>query len=68
MLKELNSLAKKEGLYSFEMAKNIYLESQSFQERAILTNTMKLIRFQAKTFYKNQIAQMYQEGELELKN
>ena len=33
----------------------------------ILTNTMKLIRFEAKLYYKNQIEQMYQEGDITAK-
>lgn len=30
----------------------------------IMTNTMKLIRFAAKTHYKTQIAAMYAEGDI----
>lgn len=29
-----------------------------------MTNTMKLIRFEAKQYYKQQIEEMYAEGEL----
>lgn len=40
----MNNIAKKEGLKSFEMAKNIYLEPIGFLARGILTNTMKIQR------------------------
>lgn len=38
-----------------------------FAEKKILTNTMKLQRFEAKTVYKNEIERLYQEGELQVK-
>jgi hypothetical protein len=38
-----------------------------FADKNILTNTLKLQRFEAKTVYKNIIAQMYNEGDLPLK-
>ena len=64
VLKELNTLGKKEGLYGFEMAKNIYFEPEGFLDKGILTNTMKLIRFEAKQYYKPQIEDMYAEGDI----
>ena len=52
VIKNLFDLGKKSGLNTFEQAKNIYLESVSFADKKILTNTMKLQRFEAKTTYK----------------
>ena len=63
-LKELNNHGKKEGLYGFEMAKNVYFEPKEFLNKGILTNTMKLIRFEAKQYYKPQIDAMYEEGDI----
>ncbi len=42
-----------------ELARNIYFETEGFGSRNILTNTMKLIRFEAKMHYKQQIEEMY---------
>lgn len=67
LLKSLNAIGKREGLNSLEMAKNIYLETQPFIDKNILTNTMKLQRFEAKTVYKSVIERLYNEGELPLK-
>lgn len=36
---------------SFEQAKNIYIDPETFVARDIVTNTFKLQRFQAKKFY-----------------
>lgn len=44
-LAELNDYARKEGVFGFQVAKNIVFELSSFAVRGILTNTMKLIRF-----------------------
>ena len=67
LLKSLNEIGKKAGLNSLEMAKNIHLEPLPFAEKNILTNTMKLQRFEAKVAYKNVIERLYNEGELPLK-
>lgn len=64
VLQDLNDHAKKSGLYGFETAKNIYLEPEGFMGKGIMTSTMKLMRFDAKMFYKAQIQAMYEEGEL----
>ena len=64
VLKEMNATAKENGLKSFEEAKNIYIEPKPFLEKGILTNTMKIQRFQAKKFYAEEIKQMYEEGML----
>jgi long-subunit acyl-CoA synthetase (AMP-forming) len=63
----MNTVGRKEGLNGFELAKNIYLEPKGFLARGILTNTMKLIRFEARNVYKEQITALYQEGELPTK-
>ena len=55
----MNSVAKREGLHGFEMGKNIFLDSKGFLARGILTNTMKLIRFEARLVYKEEIKRMY---------
>lgn len=52
---------------SFEQAKNIHIDSKTFVERDIVTNTFKLQRFQAKKFYEKQINDMYSEGMLSIK-
>lgn len=51
VLNELNEFGKKSGLNSLEMAKNIFFEEENFVSRNILTNTMKLIRFNAREYY-----------------
>lgn len=61
---EMNNVGKKGGLKSFEMAKNIYIETGSFQAKEILTNTMKVQRHEAKRVYKNEIQDLYKEGML----
>ncbi len=62
MIKELFTEGKKGGLNSLEQAKNIYLEKLPFMEKNILTNTMKLQRFEAKNVYKSIIEDLYREG------
>jgi len=62
----LNSYAKKNGLLGFEVAKNIYLETVGFASKKILTNTQKLIRYEARVCYSQQIDAMYSEGELKI--
>jgi hypothetical protein len=48
----MNAVGRREGLLGFEVAKNIFLETKGFLARGILTNTMKLIRFEARQVYK----------------
>jgi long-chain acyl-CoA synthetase len=67
VLTAMNEVGRREGLNGFELAKNIYLEPESFMARKILTNTMKLIRYEGRVAYKDQIKRMYEEGELNLK-
>lgn len=64
MVKELDALGKQNGLMSFEQAKNITFETDTFQARGILSSTMKLQRFAAKKFYEKEIRAMYNEGQL----
>jgi long-chain acyl-CoA synthetase len=64
VLKELNTLAKAEGLNSLEQAKNIYFELENFAARQIMTNTSKLIRYIARKYYKDIIEMMYKEGDI----
>jgi long-chain acyl-CoA synthetase len=66
-LAEISNTGKKEGLNGFEIAKNIFLEPQGFIFKGILTNTMKLIRYEARKVYKSEIEQLYLEGEISLK-
>lgn len=63
----MDSVGKKNGLLSFEQAKNIYIDPEPFVNRNILTNTFKLQRFQAKKLYAPQIEALYKEGMLPLK-
>jgi len=52
VLSDLNKVGKEAGLAGFEQAKNIYLDHQSFVEKGIVTNTMKIQRHEAKKAYK----------------
>ena len=63
----MNGVGKREGLNGYELAKNIHLEPNGFLSKGILTNTMKLVRYDARKVYKTQIENMYKEGELPLK-
>jgi long-subunit acyl-CoA synthetase (AMP-forming) len=38
--------------------------TESFVTKGILTNTMKLIRYEARNYFKNEIEAMYSEGTL----
>ena len=49
--KQLNRVGKEEGLMSFQQAKNIVIDPESFGEKKILTNTMKLQRFAAREIF-----------------
>lgn len=63
----MNAVGRREGLHGFELAKNILLDAKGFLAKGILTNTMKLIRFEARQAYKEEIKALYQEGELPTK-
>lgn len=60
----MNTVGKQKGLKSFEQAKNIYLEPKSFQEKEIVTNTMKIQRHEAKNVFAQELKSMYTEGML----
>jgi hypothetical protein len=62
VLIELRNLGKKAGLYGFEQAQNIYLDPEGFGPKNILTNTLKLIRFEGRRAYKAIIEDLYKEG------
>lgn len=64
---QINEVAKKGGLNGFELAKNIYLEPNPFVTKKIMTNTLKIIRYEARKVYEPEIKRMYEEGELSLK-
>jgi len=49
------------------LAKNVWLEPKGFQSKNILTNTLKLIRYEARKVYAEKIKKMYEEGELLIK-
>ena len=62
VLADMNAVGRKAGLNGYELAKNIHLETKPFVEKGILTNTFKLIRFDARKAYKSEIEKMYTEG------
>lgn len=62
----LNKVGKEAGLQSFEQAKNIYLDPAPFMTKAILTNTMKIQRHEAKKVYRSVVDDLYKEGMLKL--
>eukprot|EP00178_Gracilaria_changii_P010458 TRINITY_DN3048_c0_g1_i1.p1 TRINITY_DN3048_c0_g1~~TRINITY_DN3048_c0_g1_i1.p1 ORF type:complete len:126 (+),score=11.83 TRINITY_DN3048_c0_g1_i1:1651-2028(+) len=66
VLANLNKVGKEAGLAGFEQAKNIYLDSSSFQERGVVTNTMKIQRHEAKKAYRDTIDKLYKEGMLKV--
>lgn len=66
ILADLNKLGVDNGLKPFEQAKNIYLEANGFSSRGILTNTMKVQRFNARVAFKKEISELYKEGMVNL--
>lgn len=68
LCKELDSIGKESGLMSFEQAKNIWIQPESFLVKgSIVSSTMKLQRFAARKYYAREIEDMYKEGPLPLK-
>lgn len=62
VLNQLNKVGKKAGLHGFELAKAVYLEEEQFtMEKDLLTPTLKVKRPQAKKYYENEIAAMYDQ-------
>ncbi|VDP67631.1 unnamed protein product [Echinostoma caproni] len=65
VLKKMNQIARERNLKGFELAKNIYLTTEMFSiENGLLTPTLKIARYKARMHFKEQIHQMYTEGEL----
>ncbi|GHJ85609.1 hypothetical protein NliqN6_2011 [Naganishia liquefaciens] len=62
VLYELQMLAKKNGLNGFETVKGVWLEVEPFPAH-ILTPTLKMKRKQAAEHYREQIDNLYAEGE-----
>ena len=50
---------KEAGLMGFELAKKIKLLPYSFATKGLFTNTMKLKRFEARTYFKAEIEELY---------
>lgn len=62
VLSQLNKVGKKGGLRGFELVKAIYLEKDQFtMENDLLTPTLNVKRPQAKKYYEQQIAALYNE-------
>ena len=60
LLKEIQTVAKKGGLYGFETPKDIYLDAEAFSvDNGLLTPTFKLKRNQARDKYQGHIESMY---------
>lgn len=59
ILEEVTNQGKKDGLFSFELAKKIKLWHEPFQVVGIVTSTMKLQRFQAKKVFSEEINKLY---------
>ncbi|PVU95677.1 hypothetical protein BB559_002635 [Furculomyces boomerangus] len=65
VIKELNSWLSAGELRPFEKLKNIHLDSISFDDRNLVTSSMKLKRFEAEIFYKSILNRLYNEiGEI----
>ncbi|EGR26991.1 hypothetical protein IMG5_203310 [Ichthyophthirius multifiliis] len=61
IFKNMINLGKKEGLHSFEQAKSIHLNHESFQKIECMTNTLKIKRNECKKYFQNVIDQMYNQ-------
>lgn len=60
IMKEIQQVAKKGGLYGFEIPKAIHLDTEPFSvDNELLTPTFKLKRQQARDKYEKQIEAMY---------
>jgi len=64
VLEELNKTAANGKLNGYEVAKNIHLDSKTFEENDLMTPTQKLKRGEAKEKYQTAIDQMYESGPL----
>jgi len=62
MMSEIKRVAHEAGLLGFEIPAAINLQTKPFTiESGVLTATSKLVRGVAKTFFKNEIVEMYKE-------
>ena len=61
ILADMNQKAKEGKLLGFEVVKKIHLESKIWTPEDLLTPTQKLMRFNAKKKYQNEINEMYAE-------
>jgi len=59
LMENMNSLGKKEGLFGFELVKDIFVESRSLNDYDCLTTTMKIKRKETYSQFKKQIDTMY---------
>ncbi|KAA0186501.1 Long-chain-fatty-acid--CoA ligase 5 [Fasciolopsis buskii] len=65
VLEKMNKVARERNLKGFELAKNVYLTTDMFSvENGLFTPTLKVARYKARMHFKEQIQQMYAEGEL----
>lgn len=63
VLNRINS--KMDNLQGFEKLKNIYIDFEPLTvENGTMTPTLKVKRFVAKNFYKNEIHKLYEQGQL----
>jgi long-chain acyl-CoA synthetase len=60
VLADMNKRGRESKINSFELAKQIHLEPESFGTKDLLTPTFKLMRHQAKNYYKKIIDQLYE--------
>jgi len=60
VLADMNKKGKESKINSFELAKQLHLEPESFGTKGLLTPTFKLVRHQAKNYYKTIIDQLYE--------
>lgn len=59
VLAEMTKLAKEAKLFSFEMAKRIYLEPKRFMDNNFVTPSLKLKRFVMRNHYEKVIKELY---------
>jgi len=60
VLADMNKKGKESKINSFELAKQLHLEPESFGTKGLLTPTFKLVRHQAKNYYKTIIDELYE--------
>jgi len=60
ILADMNKKGKESKINSFELAKQIHLEPESFATKDLMTPTFKLVRHKAKNIYQKVIDELYQ--------